>query len=97
MKIQEAAGKLRPMERPRSGASPGKRENTNLARSQGDRVSLSAEAKRFEAERGNRAETREERNQRLEELRRQVQSGSYKPDIRDVAMSLIRDEATPFS
>lgn len=38
-----------------------------------------------------------ERLRRVEELRAQVRAGRYRPDIRDVAMGLIRDDLSPFS
>lgn len=38
-----------------------------------------------------------ERAKRLEELRARVRSGRYQPDIRDVALGLIRDDLSPFA
>lgn len=38
-----------------------------------------------------------DRAKRLAELRNQIRSGRYQPDIRDVAMGLIRDDLSPFA
>ena len=38
-----------------------------------------------------------ERAKRLEELRARVRAGRYQPDIRDVALGLIRDDLSPFA
>lgn len=58
--------------------------------SRGDEVSLSPEAQQVLALKDKIAQTPEVRQQRIAELRRQIESGTYRPSGRDVADSMLK-------
>jgi flagellar biosynthesis anti-sigma factor FlgM len=82
------------VEEPRSPDGP-RRKDKNLpaagsARGQ-DRVSLSAESRQLlEAEKAAQAQS-DERARRLEEIRKQIQKGTYRPDSAAVAARMLED------
>jgi negative regulator of flagellin synthesis FlgM len=57
-----------------------------------DVVNVSTQAKLLGTARQTATESPDTREQKVRELREQVRSGTYKPDIRKTAMNLVRDE-----
>ena len=57
-----------------------------------DVVNVSSQARLIGTARQTAAESPDVREQKVKELREQVRSGAYKPDIRKTAMNLVRDE-----
>ncbi|NDV25144.1 flagellar biosynthesis anti-sigma factor FlgM [Desulfovibrio sp. JC010] len=57
-----------------------------------DSVNVSSQAKLLGTARQTATESPDTREQKVRELREQVRSGTYKPDIRKTAMNLVRDE-----
>lgn len=57
-----------------------------------DVVNVSSQAKLLGTARQTATESPDSREQKVRELREQVRSGTYKPDIRKTAMNLVRDE-----
>ncbi|WP_320172760.1 flagellar biosynthesis anti-sigma factor FlgM [Maridesulfovibrio sp.] len=57
-----------------------------------DVVNVSSQARLLGAARQTATESPDTREQKVRELREQVRSGTYKPDIRKTAMNLVRDE-----
>lgn len=56
----------------------------------GDGVELSREAKQVLALKDKVAQAPEVRQQRIEELRRQIESGTYRPDARQIADKMLK-------
>jgi negative regulator of flagellin synthesis FlgM len=79
-----------------------KREPTDLQRTQqgttkssgetADRVVLSSEARLRGAALQSANEAPDVRRKKVDELKRQVQDGTYKPDLKKAAANLIRDD-----
>ncbi|ACS79085.1 flagellar biosynthesis anti-sigma factor FlgM [Maridesulfovibrio salexigens] len=57
-----------------------------------DVVNVSSQARLLGAARQTATESPDTREHKVRELREQVRSGTYKPDIRKTAMNLVRDE-----
>ncbi len=57
-----------------------------------DVVNVSSQARLMGTARQAATESSDVREQKVRDLREQVRSGSYKPDIRKTAMNLVRDE-----
>jgi negative regulator of flagellin synthesis FlgM len=55
-----------------------------------DEVTLSPEAQQALAVKDKIAQTPEVRQQRVEELKRQIQAGTYNPDAREVAVRMLK-------
>jgi negative regulator of flagellin synthesis FlgM len=60
----------------------------------GDTVALSSEARLLATSMGTANTSPDVRADRVRELKEQVQSGTYKPDIRKAAANLLRDETS---
>ncbi|HYF93337.1 MAG TPA: flagellar biosynthesis anti-sigma factor FlgM [Symbiobacteriaceae bacterium] len=58
--------------------------------SKGDGVVLSAEAQQVLALKDKVAQAPEVRQQRIEELRRQIEAGTYRPDARQIAEKMLK-------
>lgn len=57
-----------------------------------DVVNVSSQAKLLGAARQTATDSPDTREQKVRELRDQVRSGTYKPDIRKTALNLVREE-----
>ncbi|WP_027720960.1 flagellar biosynthesis anti-sigma factor FlgM [Maridesulfovibrio zosterae] len=57
-----------------------------------DVVNVSSQARLIGTARQTATESPDVREQKVKDLREQVRSGTYKPDIRKTAMNLVRDE-----
>jgi len=63
----------------------------------GDKVALSPEARLLATTLSTANSAPDVRSEKVRELKEQVQSGTYKPDIRKAAANLLRDEASLIS
>lgn len=66
--------------------------NAQAAKQTGDKVALSPEAKLLATAMSTANASPDARADKVRELKEQVQSGTYKPDIRKAAANLLRDE-----
>ena len=73
--------------------SQGRAGQTEAAPPQGDRVSVSPEARLFAAAQSTVAATPEVRQNRVDSLRERVQNGTYEINSRDIASKLLQGDA----
>ena len=80
------------IDRPESKDTRSAQESTKSSGESADRVVLSSEARLRGAALQTASDAPDVRREKVDELKRQVQDGTYKPDLKKAAANLIRDD-----
>lgn len=87
-----ATQRLQENQRAQQSQEVNRQNSTAAAQQMGDKVALSPEARLLGATMNAANAAPDERAEKVRTLKEQVQSGTYKPDIKKAAANLIRDD-----